>query len=125
MYNGSLKACLLWDEGVAIGPNPRKTSSAEKSDFLVVGGKFIPTRPADFWGARDLTDEMKQSRHRLQLACADLRERRLMTIPPLGALEEYGVPTPGDARLDQAVVAQIFLKFVSSTKKKAQVPDHP
>jgi len=29
------------------------------------------------------------------------------------------VPTPGDARLDHAIVAQIFLKFVSSTKKKA------
>jgi len=26
----------------------------------------------------------------------------------LGALEEYGRATPGDARLDQAIVAQFF-----------------
>jgi len=46
--------------GVAIGPNSRKTSNAlKKADFLVVGN--LSQRDSDFWRAPGIsTDEMKQ-----------------------------------------------------------------
>src|SRR5258708_1059413 len=129
MYRGTLKGMLAFGmNGVAIGPNSKKNIDAlKKADFLVVG-EIYPNETSDFWRAPGIsTDEMKQIQTTVyNLPCAGLAEKdRSMTNSARWVLwQNTAVPTPGDARLDQAIVAQIFLKVRELYKKEGgKFPD--
>src|SRR5882762_1907902 len=129
MYNGSLKGMLAFGmNGVAIGPNSKKNIDAlKKADFLVVG-EIYPNETSDFWRAPGIsTDEMKQIQTTVyNLPCAGFAEKDgSMTNSARWVLwKNTAVPTPGDARLDQAIVAQIFLKVRELYKKEGgKFPD--
>src|ERR1700722_19301274 len=122
MYNGAVKGMLAFGmNGVAIGPNSKKNIDAlKKADFLVVG-EIYPDETSDFWRAPGTsTDEMKQIQTTVyNLPCAGFAEKDgSMTNSARWVLwKNTAVPSPGDARLDQAIVAQIFLKIRELYKK--------
>src|ERR1700730_1935196 len=122
MYNGTLKGMLAFGmNGVAIGPNSKKNIDAlKKADFLVVG-EIYPDETSEFWRSPGITtDEMKEIQTTVyRLPCAGFAEKDgSMTNSARWVLwKNTAVPSPGDARLDQAIVAQIFLKVRELYKK--------
>jgi formate dehydrogenase major subunit len=129
MYNGNVKGMLAFGmNGVAIGPNSKKNIDAlKKADFLVVG-EIYPNETSDFWRAPGITtDEMKQIQTTVyNLPCAGFAEKDgTFTNSARWILwKNAAVPTPGDARLDQAIVAQIFLKIRELYQKEGgKFPD--
>jgi formate dehydrogenase major subunit len=129
MYNGNVKGLLAFGmNGVAIGPNSKKNIDAlKKADFLVVG-EIYPNETSDFWRAPGTsTDEMKQIQTTVyNLPCAGFAEKDgTFTNSARWLLwKNAAVPSPGDARLDQAIVAQIFLKVRELYQKEGgKFPD--
>jgi len=122
MYNGTLKGLIAFGmNGVAIGPNSKKNIDAlKKADFLVVG-EIYPNETSDFWRAPGTsTEEMKQIQTTVyNLPCAGFAEKDgTFTNSARWVLwKNAAVPSPGDCRLDQAIVAQIFLKIRELYKK--------
>ena len=114
--------------GVAIGPNSQKNIDAlKKAEFLVVCDIY-PEETSDFWRAPGITpEEMKQI------------QTEVYRLPGAGFAEKDGtfvnsarwlqwkwaaVPTPGDAKLDQEILAQIFLKVRDLYQKEGgKFPD--
>src|ERR1700732_4509472 len=99
MYNGTVKGMLAFGmNGVAIGPNSKKN-----------------------------IDEMKHMQTTVyRLPCAGFAEKDGSFTNSARWLlwKNAAVPTPGDARLDQAIVAQIFLKIRELYKKEGgKFPD--
>ena len=115
MYNGIVKGLFAFGmNGVAIGPDSRKISTAlKKADWLVVG-EIYEDETSEFWKSPGISaDEMKtDSNHRLSFALCGFRGKRwhLHQFRALAAMEECGPALPGDCKLDQAIVAQIFLR---------------
>jgi formate dehydrogenase major subunit len=129
MYNGAVKGMLAFGmNGVAIGPNSKKNIDAlKKADFLVVG-EIYPDETSEFWKSPGITtDEMKQIQTTVyRLPCAGFAEKDGSFTNSARWLlwKNTAVPTPGDARLDQAIVAQIFLKIRELYKKEGgKFPD--
>src|SRR6202166_4263974 len=128
MYSGSIKGMLAFGmNGVAIGPNSKKNIDAlKKADFLVVG-EIYPNETSEFWRSPGITqDEMKQIQTTVyRLPCAGFAEKDGSFTNSARWLlwKNTAVPTPGDARLDQAIVAQIFLKIRELYKKDGKFPD--
>ena len=129
MYNGSVKGMFAFGmNGVAIGPNSKKNIDAlKKADFLVVG-EIYPDETSEFWKSPGITqDEMKQIQTTVyRLPCAGFAEKDgSFTNSARWILwKNAAVPTPGDARLDQAIVAQIFLKVRELYQKEGgKFPD--
>src|SRR6266404_4808143 len=122
MYNGTVKGMLAFGmNGVAIGPNSKKNIDAlKKADFLVVG-EIYPDETSEFWRSPGITqDEMKQIQTTVyRLPCAGFAEKDGSFTNSARWLlwKNTAVPTPGDARLDQAMLAQIFLKIRELYKK--------
>jgi len=129
MYNGTVKGMLAFGmNGVAIGPNSKKNIDAlKKADFLVVG-EIYPDETSEFWKSPGITtDEMKQIQTTVyRLPCAGFAEKDgSFTNSARWVLwKNTALPTPGDTRLDQAIVAQIFLKIRELYKKEGgKFPD--
>jgi formate dehydrogenase major subunit len=122
MYRGTLKGMLAFGmNGVAIGPDSKKNIDAlKKADFLVVG-EIYPDETSEFWKSPGITqDEMKQIQTTVyRLPCAGFAEKDgSFTNSARWVLwKNTALPTPGDCRLDQAIVAQIFLKIRELYKK--------
>jgi formate dehydrogenase major subunit len=122
MYNGTVKGMLAFGmNAVAIGPNSKKTIDAlKKADFLVVG-EIYPDETSEFWRSPGITaDEMKQIQTTVyRLPCAGFAEKDGSFTNSARWLlwKNTALPTPGDARLDQAILAQIFLKIRELYKK--------
>src|SRR5438477_9009481 len=122
MYNGTIKGMLAFGmNGVAIGPDSKKNIDAlKKADFLVVG-EIYPDETSEFWKSPGITqDEMKQIQTTVyRLPCAGFAEKDGSFTNSARWLlwKNTALPTPGDARLDQAIVAQIFLKVRELYKK--------
>jgi len=115
MYRGSVKGMLAFGmNGVAIGPDSQKNIDAlKKADFLVVG-EIYPDETSEFWKAPGITpEEMKTINTTVyRLPCAGFAEKDGSMTNSARWLQwkNAAVPPPGDARLDQDIVAQIFLK---------------
>ncbi len=115
MYRGSVKGLFAFGmNGVAIGPDSQKNIEAlKKADFLVVG-EIYPDETSEFWNSPGITkaemQEIKTTVYRL--ACAGFAEKDGSMTNSARWLQwkNIAVPTPGEARLDQDIVAQIFLK---------------
>jgi formate dehydrogenase major subunit len=115
MYRGSIKGMLAFGmNGVAVGPNSQKNIEAlKKADFLVVG-EIYPDETSEFWRSPGITpEEMKTINTTVyRLPCAGFAEKDGSMTNSARWLQwkNVAVPTPGDCRLDQDIVAQIFLK---------------
>ena len=115
MYRGNVKGMLAFGmNGVAIGPDSRKNIEAlKKADWLVVG-EIYPDETSEFWRSPGIsTDEMKQIQTTVyRLPCAGFAEKDGSFTNSARWLQwkNAALPLPGDARVDQAIVAQIFLR---------------
>jgi formate dehydrogenase major subunit len=122
MYNGLIKGIFAFGmNGVAIGPDSKKNIDAlKKAEFLVVG-EIYPDETSEFWRSPGISqDEMKQIQTTVyRLPCAGFAEKDGSFTNSARWLlwKNAAVPTPGDCRLDQAIVAQIFLRVRDLYKK--------
>jgi formate dehydrogenase major subunit len=122
MYRGTIKGMMAFGmNGVAIGPDSKKNIDAlKKADFLVVG-EIYPDETSEFWRSPGITqDEMKQIQTTVyRLPCAGFAEKDgSFTNSARWVLwKNTALPTPGDCRLDHAIVAQLFLKIRELYKK--------
>ncbi|PWT86092.1 MAG: formate dehydrogenase-N subunit alpha [Proteobacteria bacterium] len=129
MYNGIVKGFFAFGmNGVAIGPDTTKNINAlKKADWLVVG-EIYPDETSEFWRSPGIsTDEMKQIQTTVyRLPCTGFAEKDGTFTNSSRWLQwkNAAVPPPGDCRLDQAIVAQIFLKVRDLYKKEGgKFPD--
>jgi formate dehydrogenase major subunit len=115
MYEGTIKGIFAFGmNGVQIGPNSRKNIDAlKKADWLVVG-EIYPDETSEFWRAPGTTaDEMKAIQTTVyRLPCAGFAEKDGTFVNSARWLQwkNVALPPPGEARLDQDILAQIFLK---------------
>jgi formate dehydrogenase major subunit len=115
MYRGSVKGLFAFGmNGVMIGPDTNKNIEAlKKADWLVVG-EIYPDETSDFWQAPGITtEEMKQINTTVyRLPCAGFAEKdgSMTNSARWLVWKNAAVPTPGDCRLDQDILAQIFLR---------------
>ena len=129
MYRGSVKGMLAFGmNGVAIGPDSQKNIDAlKKADFLVVG-EIYPDETSEFWKSPGITpEEMKTINTTVyRLACAGFAEKdgSMTNSGRLLQWKNVAVPTPGECRLDQDIVSEIFLKVRELYKKEGgKFPD--
>jgi len=129
MYNGLIKGLLAFGmNGVSIGPDSSKNIDAlKKADFLVVG-EIYPDETSEFWRSPGISqEEMKKIQTTVyRLPCAGFAEKDGSFTNSARWLiwKNAAVPTPGDCRLDQAIVADIFLRVRALYKKEGgKFPD--
>jgi formate dehydrogenase major subunit len=115
MYRGKVKGLLAFGmNGVAIGPNSQKNIDAlKKADWLVVCDIY-PDETSGFWQSPGIsTDEMKNIKTEVyRLPGAGFAEKDGTFVNSARWLQWKwaAVPPPGDCRLDQEILARIFLK---------------
>ena len=129
MYNGIVKGIFAFGmNGVMIGPDTKKNIDAlKKADWLVVG-EIYPDETSEFWKSPGIsTEEMKQIKTTVyRLPCAGFAEKDGTFTNSARWLQwkNAALPTPGACKLDQAIVAQIFLKVRELYKKEGgKFPD--
>jgi formate dehydrogenase major subunit len=129
MYRGAVKGMFAFGmNGVAIGPDSQKNIDAlKKADFLVVG-EIYPDETSEFWKSPGITsEEMKTINTTVyRLPCAGFAEKDGSFTNSARWLQwkNAAVPPPGDCRLDQDIVAQIFLKVRELYQKEGgKFPD--
>jgi len=130
MYNGSVKGMLAFGmNGVAIGPDTNKNIDAlKKAEWLVVG-EIYADETSEFWKSPRVLAQGDQKQIQTtvyRLPCAGFAEKDGSFVNSARWLlwKNAAVPTPGDCRLDQAIVAQIFLKVRDLYKKDSgKFPD--
>jgi formate dehydrogenase-N alpha subunit len=129
MYRGDIKGMFAFGmNGVMIGPDTQKNIDAlKKADWLVVG-EIYPDETSEFWRAPGIsTDEMKKINTTVyRLPCAGFAEKDGTFVNSARWLQwkNVAVPPPGDARLDQDILAQIFLRVRDLYKKEGgKFPD--
>ena len=129
MYAGSIKGLLAFGmNGVQIGPNSKKNIEAlKKAEWLVVG-EIYPDETSEFWKSPGITaDEMKKIHTTVyRLPCAGFAEKDGTFVNSARWLQwkNAALPPPGDARLDQDILAQIFLKVRDLYRKEGgRFPD--
>ncbi len=116
MYRGIVKGLFAFGmNGVAIGPDSKKNIEAlKKADWLVVG-EIYPDESSEFWKSPGITqEEMKQIQTTVyRLPCAGFAEKDGTFVNSARWLQwkNVAVPLPGDARVDQEILARIFLKI--------------
>jgi formate dehydrogenase major subunit len=115
MYRGNVKGLFAFGmNGVMIGPDTNKNIEAlKKADWLVVGEIYVD-ETSEFWRAPGITtDEMKNIKTTVyRLPCAGFAEKDGTMVNSARWLQwkNVAVPPPGDCRLDQDILAQIFLR---------------
>jgi formate dehydrogenase major subunit len=144
MYNGKVKGFYAFGmNGVMIGPDTLKNIDAlKKADFLVVC-EIYPDETSSFWQAPGITadDQKKINTTVYRLPGAGFAEKDGTFVNSARWLQwKYAaVPPPGDCRLDQDILAQIFLKIRALYKQEGgkfpdpilnaswnyTVPEHP
>src|ERR1700732_4108548 len=122
MYRGDVKGMFAFGmNGVMIGPDTNKNIEAlKKADWLVVG-EIYPDETSEFWKAPGIsTEEMKKINTTVyRLPCAGFAEKDGSMTNSARWLQwkNVAVPPPGDCRLDQDIIAQIFLRVRDLYKK--------
>src|SRR6202035_746229 len=122
MYNGIVKGLFAFGmNGVAIGPDSKKNIDALKKADWLLGGAISPDETTQISRAPGISaDEMKQIQTTVyRLPCAGFAEKDGTFTNSARWLQwkNAALPMPGDARLDHAIVAQIFLKVRELYKK--------
>ncbi|HWN10404.1 MAG TPA: formate dehydrogenase-N subunit alpha [Pyrinomonadaceae bacterium] len=115
MYNGEVKGLFAFGmNGVMIGPNSRKNINAlKKADWLVVC-ELYPEETSEFWKAPGTSkDEMKQINttvYRLPGAGFAEKDGTFVNSARWLQWKYVAMPPPGSAKVDQEILARIFLK---------------
>src|SRR5271165_4192794 len=129
MYRGNIKGFYAFGmNGVMIGPDSQKNIDAlKKADFVVVC-EIYPDETSGFWQAPGITaDELKTINTTVyRLPGAGFAEKDGTFVNSARWLQwKYAaVPPPGDCRLDQDILAQIFLKIRALYKQEGgKFPD--
>ena len=114
MYAGKVKGIFAFGmNGVAIGPNSQKNIDAlKKSDWLVVC-EIYPDETSEFWKSPGVTaDEMKKiptTVYRLPGAGFAEKDGTFVNSARWLQWKNVAIPPPGEAKLDQEILARIFL----------------
>jgi len=129
MYRGIVKGIFAFGmNGVAIGPDSQKNIDAlKKADWLVVG-EIYPDETSEFWKSPGITaDEMKKIQTTVyRLPCAGFAEKDGTFVNSARWLQwkNAALPLPGDAKLDQEILARIYLKVRELYQKEGgKFPD--
>jgi formate dehydrogenase major subunit len=129
MHHGHIKGLITFGmNGVAIGPNSSKNIEAlKKADWLVVGENYAE-ETSEFWKSPGTTpEEMKNIKTTVyRLPCAGFAEKDGSFTNSARWLQwkDAALPPPGDSRLDQHIIAQIFLKVRDLyTQQGGKFPD--
>jgi formate dehydrogenase major subunit len=129
MYQGKIKGMMAFGmNGVMIGPNTRKNIAAlKKADFLAVC-EIYPDETSEFWRAPGTTaEEMKQiptTVYRLPGAGFAEKDGTFVNSARWLQWKYAAVPPPGDCKLDQEILARIFLKIREKYQKEGgKFPD--
>jgi formate dehydrogenase major subunit len=129
MYRGKVKGMMAFGmNGVMIGPNSSKNIDAlKKADFLVVC-EIYPDETSEFWRAPGITkDDMKTINTTVyRLPGAGFAEKDGTFVNSARWLQwKYAaVPPPGECKLDQEILARIFLKIREKYQKEGgKFPD--
>jgi formate dehydrogenase major subunit len=129
MFKGKVKGLYAFGmNGVQIGPNSQKNIDAlKKADWLVVC-EIYPDETSEFWRAPGISaDEMKQIKttvYRMPGAGFAEKDGTFVNSARWLQWKNIAVPPPGDARLDQDILAQIFLKIRELYQKEGgKFPD--
>src|SRR6266446_2777604 len=115
MYSGDVKGLFAFGmNGVAIGPNTRKNIEAlKKADWLVVC-EIYPEETSEFWKSPGISkDDMKKINttvYRLPGAGFAEKDGTFVNSARWLQWKYVAVPPPGDAKVDQEILARIFLK---------------
>ncbi|HLV88995.1 MAG TPA: formate dehydrogenase-N subunit alpha [Candidatus Sulfotelmatobacter sp.] len=123
MYNGKVKGMYAFGmNGVMIGPNAKKNIEAlKKADFLVVC-EIYPDETSEFWRAPGTTaEEMKKINttvYRLPGAGFAEKDGTFVNSARWLQWKWAAVPPPGDCKLDQEILARIFLKIREKYQKE-------
>jgi formate dehydrogenase major subunit len=129
MYNGKVKGLFAFGmNGVAIGPDSQKNIDAlKKADWLVVG-EIYPDETSEFWKSPGITpEEMKKINttvYRLPAAGFAEKDGTFVNSARWLQWKNVALPPPGQAKLDQEILATIFLKVRELYKKEGgKFPD--
>ena len=129
MYSGKVKGLFAFGmNGVAIGPNSRKNIEAlKKADWLVVC-ELYREETSEFWNAPGTTpDEMKKINttvYRLPGAGFAEKDGTFVNSARWLQWKYVAVPPPGNAKVDQEILARIFLKVRELYQKEGgKFPD--
>jgi len=129
MYKGKVKGVIAFGmNAVAIGPNTAKNIDAlKKADFLVVCDIY-PDETSDFWQAPGTTDDakthIKTEVYRLPGAGFAEKDGTFVNSARWLQWKWAALPPPGDAKLDQEILARIFLKVRELYRKEGgKFPD--
>jgi len=129
MYEGKVKGLFAFGmNGVMIGPDSQKNIDAlKKADWLVVC-EIYPDETSEFWRAPGIsTDEMKQINttvYRLPGAGFAEKDGTFVNSARWLQWKSVALPPPGQARLDQEILAAIFLKVRELYQKEGgKFPD--
>ena len=129
MFAGKVKGMLSFGmNGVMIGPNAKKNIAAlKKADFLVVC-EIYPDETSEFWRAPGTTaEEMKKINttvYRLPGAGFAEKDGTFVNSARWLQWKWAAVPPPGDCKLDQEILARIFLKIREKYQKEGgKFPD--
>ena len=129
MYNGKVKGFFAFGmNGVMIGPDSQKNiDSLKKADFLVVC-EIYPDETSSFWMAPGTTpEEMKKINttvYRLPGAGFAEKDGTFVNSARWLQWKNAALPPPGECRLDQDILAQIFLKVREMYQKEGgKFPD--
>ncbi|HEX3104556.1 MAG TPA: formate dehydrogenase-N subunit alpha [Terriglobales bacterium] len=122
MYRGTIKGLLDFGmNGVMIGPDSKKNIAAlKKAEWLVVG-ELYPDETSEFWKSPGIsTDEMRNIKTTVyRLPCAGFAEKDGTFVNSARWLQwkNAAMPPPGQAKVDQEILARIFLKVRELYKK--------
>ena len=114
MYQGHVKGLLAFGmNGVAIGPNSQKNIDAlKKADWLVVC-EIYPDETSEFWKSPGITPaQMKEigtTVYRLPGAGFAEKDGTFVNSARWLQWKNAALPPPGEAMLDQEILARIFL----------------
>jgi formate dehydrogenase-N alpha subunit len=129
MYQGKIKGLICFGmNGVAIGPNSQKNiDGLKKAEWLVVCDIY-PEETSSFWESPGISAEEKKN-----------IKTTVYRLPGAGFAEKDGtfvnsarwlkwkwaaLPTPGDAKLDQEILARIYLAVRALYQKEGgKFPD--
>src|SRR5271157_5604681 len=129
MYDGKIKGIFAFGmNGVMIGPDSQKNIEAlKKADWLVVC-EIYPDETSEFWRAPGITpEELKKINttvYRLPGAGFAEKDGTFVNSARWLQWKNVAVPPPGQARLDQEILATIFLKVRDLYQKEGgKFPD--
>jgi formate dehydrogenase major subunit len=129
MYNGEIKGHIAFGmNGVMIGPNSQKNIDAlKKADWLVVC-EIYPDETSEFWRAPSITpEEMKRINttvYRLPGAGFAEKDGTFVNSARWLQWKHVALPPPGQAKVDQEILARIFLKLRELYQKEGgKFPD--